>query len=1677
MKTTNPFAKPSVADGPKSPRPSRLRLENLEDRRLLSVTDLAAFAASSDADELVLYATAANVSDAVIDVSSALASSDANAFTAAGLASADNQLESFAGLDVMGAPAPENCGMYVNQLADAVDSTQIGVPVAEVVMYGFTNPTIAIDQVGFTIDQENRLILYDGAVPDSYNVIVVVSEEGVVKYDTFAIVVSKGKLSTPVVSDAVEKTNAITFTWDPVSQATRYAVSINGAELGVTHLTSYTVSGLTSNTEYRFGVVAKSDSAYDSDPAVYYASTLPFVEQIPDVVLYNTDANVPVANLITTDFVNPAISVNSEAFAVQGNQVVFVGGASGTYNLTVTAVESGVTHTGKFSVVVNKSKLATPGNLTASNATEHTIALSWDAVPLADGYKISYDGVTKSADTNSSVVTGLASDTEYTFELWAYAADMISSDRVVCVASTQPYRTLTVTLIENVDVYNTDTNAVVGYVETTGFKAAPTFTVSDAAFTVVGNELVFIGGSSGVHGVTVSATEDGVTRSDTIQVTVKIGQLPPPANFVTTAVTNNSISIAWDPVPNANKYLVHIGAATGMSDSRQVFTNSCAWTGLWSDTEHTFSVSAYGDDRYASDIATYTVSTRPDPALNVTPRNLNFDNTDVNVLVADVETVGLDAPTITVDNAAFDVVNNQVVFVAGPSGNYTLTITASEGDVTLTETLDVVVNKGTLQTPDNLRLTELTHDSFTIAWDAVPKASHYVVCVYDYAVCLGTREVSATSSSWTDLASNAEYTFWIYAVGDDMNDSPQTYYNLVTTNPTLTVTRRSGEVYNTDVDVVVADIATTVFVDPEITVNNDAFAVVNNELVFLGGGQPEIYELTVTATEGTLTRSQTIQVVVEMGQLAPPANLRATAITTDSITLAWDEVRFANEYSVIISAVGYFDYKYVYTNAYTATGLTSNTEYTINVYANGNGVAGSPAATCAVSTLVEKTLTVTPIAVTVYNTDANVAVADVATTGFVAPAITVDKPEFDFVNNQVVFVGGASGTYTVTVTASEDGVVRTQTFDVVVNKTKLATPANFRTTAVTNSSVTFAWDLVPYADRYTLVFYGGTYDTTATSPFTWTGLASDTEYLFVIRAFGNDMVSSDAAALTVRTAPDASGAWATLSTDSPVFGDTIVVSIAPDSTATYAWYSVDADDVETPLGAATSEYQIADVDLIGKRLKAVVTYASGEFTGQVVSVTTANPVVQEALGVTISQVVPHVGAELTAHLTIPGATVAYQWYRVGDDGEEAIADATLSSYTVTAEDVGFYLKVVATGTGDYTGSASAMTAVLAVAENPLTLSTLDPVLGGRIRGYLNPADSFATYQWQVYDEALGKWDHIEGATYSYFTPSYGLVGKYLRLRATYTRTENAGLSVSVATNRVERPLVSITISGDENLQTGSELTTALVYKYATADYQWYRGAAADGDAWTAIEGATGKTYTASDADKGYYLKVVATGTGVFSGVVEDVTAESVFVERLSFVTGAYPQLGERIQVALNPAGPATYAWSVVDGEGNATAIPGYTASYWTPSYDHVGYTVRVTATYLSGDFAGQSYTLDTADVVTRDVSKMHITLYPDSGRLVGERVGAYVVPTYATVTYQWYRVDAEDVETLIDGATNKRYTTTSADEGFRMKVVATGVHPYVNSNSAITSYTIGAAFSDAELDEDVFDLLALSLLD
>ena len=79
------------------------------------------------------------------------------------------------------------------------------------------------------------------------------------------------------------------------------------------------------------------------------------------------------------------------------------------------------------------------------------------------------------------------------------------------------------------------------------------------------------------------------------------------------------------------------------------------------------------------------------------------------------------------------------------------------------------------------------------------------------------------------------------------------------------------------------------------------------------------------------------------------------------------------------------------------------------------------------------------------------------------------------------------------------------------------------------------------------------------------------------------------------------------------------------------------------------------------------------------------------------------------------------------------------------------------------------------------------------------------------------------------------------------------------------PLSAVSVTGEAVV--GATLTAAVTPSAATVNFQWLRADAADGE-YTNIVGATNNTYDLAAEDEGKYIKVRATGTGLYTGTVE-----------------------------------------------------------------------------------------------------------------------------------------------------------------------------------------------------------------
>lgn len=144
------------------------------------------------------------------------------------------------------------------------------------------------------------------------------------------------------------------------------------------------------------------------------------------------------------------------------------------------------------------------------------------------------------------------------------------------------------------------------------------------------------------------------------------------------------------------------------------------------------------------------------------------------------------------------------------------------------------------------------------------------------------------------------------------------------------------------------------------------------------------------------------------------------------------------------------------------------------------------------------------------------------------------------------------------------------------------------------------------------------------------------------------------------------------------------------ATATYQWQRSDSVNGTyiNITNAVTTSYTLSADDL-SKYIR-VSAEGTGSFTGTVYSEAVSVAKIQlNGIGTIIGT--PQVGSTLTAGtLTPTGATANYQWKSSSSANGtyNDITGATSSTYTLVAGDLGKYIRVYASGTGNYTGTVN-----------------------------------------------------------------------------------------------------------------------------------------------------------------------------------------------------------------------------------------------------------------------------------------------------------------------------------------------------------------------------------------------------
>ncbi|GEM_PF-1161807 len=382
-----------------------------------------------------------------------------------------------------------------------------------------------------------------------------------------------------------------------------------------------------------------------------------------------------------------------------------------------------------------------------------------------------------------------------------------------------------------------------------------------------------------------------------------------------------------------------------------------------------------------------------------------------------------------------------------------------------------------------------------------------------------------------------------------------------------------------------------------------------------------------------------------------------------------------------------------------------------------------------------------------------------------------------------------------------------------------------------------------------------------------------------------------------------------------------------------------------------------------------------------------------------------VGESLTATPTPAAATGTYQWYNSETEAGlySAIIGATSSTYNLVAADAGKYIKVTITGTNAYSGAVTS-----GASGQIANASQLAPTgLTGEAPTSFGGSDGKITGTTAAMEYKLSSDSDYTDATAGETT---GLAAGTYDVRYAAIVGSDAGDAASVDVPEFERISITAISAISGTVMVGEELTAGtLTPSGATADYQWTICDTVGGS-YADINGATAGTYTPVVVDEGKFLKVVATGTGNYSGTVTS-AATSAVAEKVYVAGDTGPAGG----LVFYDKGSVSDGWRyleaassdiVLDGP-DALHIYGYSRTDSTSSATTL--LVGATATAVG---TGQA---NTTALVTAMGSNAYEQLFAFQSTSTTANYAAKLCDDFVADTFEdWFLPSKEELDLLYD---------------------------------------------------------------
>lgn len=682
--------------------------------------------------------------------------------------------------------------------------------------------------------------------------------------------------------------------------------------------TSYTFTGLASNTQYNLWIRGRSD-AYAYTEFQLFGQPYTYSNPPSSVSWGNitdTSFNVfwqPNGNpaytqyqAVLVDYAGTYWVSNSDWQAT--NSWNFGGLLPATkYHVYVRSRNVNGTETGwvYYGTVQTAGSLPSP----SATATSNTINVSWPAVPGATGYSVEKDGTV--VDNGPSTIyyhKDLAPNSQHNYRVMARNAISSTEWSAYLTKWTMVAQPAGGTCTSGTSSISLAWNAVSG---ATGYEvyegAAKIYDGPDTTCT-------HPGAPGSVHTFKVRAKNANGPGDFSPDITKSVLPSGPQIDSLSATATKDSVTFSWGAVSGASRYDIKVGAQS-FSQTSTTFNH----TGLTPGTEYDYQVSAWNGSN--GPWTSFSKWTRPGAPQNIT---VSANSTSITLRWSPVQ--GATGYRVEKDGSSIETVAGTAFthnVSQGTQHSYRVCAYNESGD----GDWSVSVSKWALTSaPQNLRMVSATDNQIDIEWGPVERATGgYNLYVDGELKVVNLRSTSYVHSS---LTSGTKHTYLVAAVNGENKEGDNSLPIEAWTKPSIPANLHTIDITSSMIKLGWETVTGATEYWVEIDGKWVSSGTSNELLHNVAPGSTHTYSVKAHNTSGDSAPSPEIAVLSLPDR---PAGLTAEAGKT-TVKLSWISVQSATGYVIKVND----DDNYIYTVAepqYNVTGLESDTPYKFSVAA------------------------------------------------------------------------------------------------------------------------------------------------------------------------------------------------------------------------------------------------------------------------------------------------------------------------------------------------------------------------------------------------------------------------------------------------------------------------------------------------------------------------------------------------------------------------------------------------------------------------------------------------------------------------------------------------------------------------------------------------------------------------